>query len=567
MNTSRFIAQACAVALVAFSPGAWAQDTGDTKAGQAVFQQRCALCHQTTANPAGQAPGLGRVAGRKAAQVDGFVYSKALRASGLTWDAQTLDRFLASPTEVVPGTLMLVDLPEAKERRDVVAYLSTLTESGDANASAPAAAGVNSAGNAAADWDKNKPGTRHRITADKLAAPFATRSSGNPPRSGAPNRDSKLSVPDGFSVTPFATGLQGPRAVRVAPNGDIFITETRAGTVRVLRASDGAAKPSQIEPFARGLKGPFGIAFYPVGADPKWLYVANLNNVVRFAYKNGDLKASSESEVVIGKLSNATGGHSTRDLAFSKDGKRLFISVGSGSNVAEAMEKRNAEEVRAWEKDHVLGSTWGNEEHRADVLVAEPDGRNVNVFATGIRNCAGLAVNPTTGALWCATNERDGLGDDLVPDYITSVKEHAFYGWPWYYIGSNSDPRLKGARPDLLGKVTVPDVLLQAHSAALGITFYPQTTGPAAFPEQYAGEAFVALHGSWNRSKRTGYKVVRAFMKNGIATGEYEDFMTGFVLDDTSAWGRPVGVAVAHDGALLVTDDASNTLWRVAPAR
>ncbi len=567
MTISRLLGRASAIACVAFSFAVSAQDSADATAGKTLFLQQCALCHQPTAGTA-QGPGLAKVVGRKAAQVAGFPYSPALRASGLTWDAGTLDRFLASPTEVVPGTSMPVNLPDAKARHAVIAYLGTLTNADRSNASAAneKVTDATAANNDAESWRNNKPGSRHKITADKLAVPFATRSSGNQSRIAPRAADSKLSVPTGFNVTAFATDLQGPRSIRIAPNGDIFIAETKTGRVRVLRAADGAAQPANNKIFAQDLKGPFGIAFYPVGTDPKWVYVATLNSVVRFPYSNGDLEARAHPETIIEKLANTTGGHSTRDLVFSKDGKRLFISVGSGSNIADGMEQKNADEVRAWQKDHVPGATWGSEENRADVLVADPDGRNLRVFATGIRNCVGLTVNPTTGDPWCATNERDGLGDDLVPDYITSVKEHAYYGWPWYYVGSNPDPRLKDARPDLRGKATVPDVLLQAHSAALGVTFYPlQSTGAAAFPGDYAGEAFVALHGSWNRSMRTGYKVVRAFMKNGVATGEYEDFITGFVLDDKSVWGRPVGIAVAHDGSLLVTDDASNTVWRVTP--
>lgn len=197
----------------------------------------------------------------------------------------------------------------------------------------------------------------------------------------------------------------------------------------------------------------------------------------------------------------------------------------------------------------------------------DPEGHDRKVFASGIRNCVGLAVDPDTKDVWCSTNERDGLGDNLVPDYVTRVREHAFYGWPWYYLGHNADPRRKGERPDLAGKATVPDVLLQPHSAPLQMTFYDAAaSGAAAFPSDYDGQAFVALHGSWNRQRRTGYKVVQILMKDGTPTGVYEDFLTGFVASDDSVWGRPVGVAVAHDGALLVTDDGTGTVWRVSYA-
>jgi glucose/arabinose dehydrogenase len=243
----------------------------------------------------------------------------------------------------------------------------------------------------------------------------------------------------------------------------------------------------------------------------------------------------------------------------------MFVSVGSSSNVAEGMPAKTSDEIRDWEKEHGFGNAWGIEADRATVLAFNPDGSQRRPFATGIRNCVGLTIHPTTGDPWCAVNERDLLGDNLVPDYISSVKEGKFYGWPWYYLGNNPDPRHKDApRMDLASKVTVPDVLLQTHSAALQLVFYTATHGDSAFPAEYRGDAFVALHGSWNRGRRTGYKVVRAFMKGGKPTGEYEDFLTGFVIDDAVVWGRPVGVAVAHDGALLVSDDGSNTIWRVA---
>jgi len=238
----------------------------------------------------------------------------------------------------------------------------------------------------------------------------------------------------------------------------------------------------------------------------------------------------------------------------------MFVSVGSASNIAEEMPEAPAEGLAAFVAKHAPGAAWGAQENRADVLAFDPDGGGMWVFATGLRNCSGLTVQPQSGALWCAVNERDALGDDLPPDYVTSVKPGAFYGWPWFYIGDHEDPRLAGLRGDLAKSVTTPDVLIQAHSAPLGITFYEG----AQFPNAYRGDAFVALHGSWNRAKRTGYKVVRLPFEDGAPTGEYEDFLVGFVADDASVWGRPVDVAVAHDGALLVTDDAGGAIWRVA---
>jgi glucose/arabinose dehydrogenase len=374
--------------------------------------------------------------------------------------------------------------------------------------------------------------------------------------------DAELKVPAGFHVEAFAK-LEHPRLVRVAPNGDIFVAESDVGKIRVLRAADGATKPASDEVFAEGLKQPFGIAFYPQGPNPQWVYVANTNSVVRFPYRNGDLKARGPAETVVATLPSGRG-HWTRDVAFSADGHTMFVSVGSGSNVAEEMAKKTPDETKAWQADHALGAAWDQEENRANVLAFDPDGHGQHVFAGGIRNCVTVTVQPGTGVPWCATNERDMLGDNLPPDYVTRVRQGGFYGWPWYYIGDHQDPRLTGQRPDLAGKVTAPDVLIQPHSAPLELTFYEAASGPAAFPADYRGQAFVALHGSWNRAKRTGYKVVRIVTKNGVPTGEYQDFLTGFVADDQHVWGRPVGVAVAHDGALLVTDDGGDTLWRIA---
>jgi glucose/arabinose dehydrogenase len=363
-------------------------------------------------------------------------------------------------------------------------------------------------------------------------------------------------VPAGFSVAPFAQ-LKRPRVIRVAPNGDIFIAQTAGDQVSVLRAADGAAKPSQTEVFAAHLNGPFGIAFYPAGANPQYVYIANEDSVVRFPYRNGDMVATGKPEVVGPELPSG-GGHVTRDIAFSADGTKLYISVGSASNVD--AERADLKDMQAAEKERGLGASIGNEAWRADVLVTSPDGKaGLKSFANGIRNCAGLTVAPGTGDVWCATNERDMLDDNLPPDYATRVKEHAFYGWPWYYIGSHEDPRRAGERPDLMDKVTPPDVLIQPHSAPLQISFY---TG-SQFPADYRGSPFITLHGSWNRANRTGYKVVRAIIKDGKPTGEYEDFLTGLVTDAGTVWGRPVGVATAHDGSLLIGEDGNGMIWRV----
>ena len=227
-------------------------------------------------------------------------------------------------------------------------------------------------------------------------------------------------------------------------------------------------------------------------------------------------------------------------MVFSRDARKLFVAVGSRSNVDDA--DNNPAEL-----------------HRASVLEFNPDGTGMRVFASGIRNCVGEAIQPETGDLWCSTNERDLLGDNVPPDYITHVQEGGFYGWPWYYTGAHQDPRHAGKHPELKDKVIVPDVLLQPHNASLEMLFYEGTQ----FPPEYRGQIFAAQHGSWNRGNRTGYEVIRVPVDQGKATGEYEDFLTGFVTPDGKVWGRPVGVAVASDGALLVSDDGSNSVWRI----
>jgi glucose/arabinose dehydrogenase len=539
----------------------------DASRGKIFFQQNCALCHATRLGPgntlvSGQGPDLLGVIGRRAGAGSNFNFTKVLVESRLIWDSATLDRFLANPTAAVPGTSMPIPVPSAENRRNLIAYLSTLTAPAGFS---PTAAPVPTTASDAGDWRHAAPGVEHAFKLAALPAPYSTTSAGNPPKVVGKPADAGLSVPPHFVVRLFAAGLSGPRLLRVAPNGDIFVAETRANRIRVLRAADGADAPSESQIFADGLDRPFGIAFYPSREDPRWIYVANNNSVVRFPYRNGDLKARGAAQVIVPRLTESTGGHSTRDVAFSKDGKRMFISVGSGSNVAEDMSKKSADAVGLWEAEHGRGAAWDSEMNRADILVTDPEGnQTVHTFATGLRNGVGLAVDKNTGELWTSTNERDGLGDDLVPDYITRVKEGGFYGWPWYYLGNHEDPRHAGERPDLAGQAIVPDVLLQSHSASLQISFYTATSGVAAFPEEYRGDIFAAFHGSWNRSSRTGYKVVRVRLNHGVATGEYDDFLTGFVVDASSVWGRPVGVAVAHDGALLVTEDGNGTLWRIS---
>ncbi len=414
-----------------------------------------------------------------------------------------------------------------------------------------------------ANWRLDRPGEAHRIDAAALPAPYATRSSNNGPSEAPVPAGALPKAPPGFAVTRFATGLEEPRAIRVAPNGDVFVAETAAGRLRVLRGAPGSAVATQTTVYASDLEGPFGMAFYPPGPDPRWLYVAETNRVVRFPYRPGDATASGRPETIVAQLARSSGGHTTRDLRFSPDGRRMLVSVGSASNVAQEIARQPPQSFVA---THPLGAAWGAEIDRADVLSFAPDGGDRRIVATGLRNCVGLALQPRTDALWCAVNERDGLGDDLVPDYVTHVAPGAFYGWPWFYLGHHEDPRLAGARTDLTFEATLPDVLIQSHSAPLQVVFYDPAPGAAAaFPPGYGGDAFVTLHGSWNRALRTGYKVIRIRMKDGAPVGGYEDFLTGFVQSDDAVWGRPVGVAVARDGALLVGEDANGMIYRVAP--
>ena len=390
------------------------------------------------------------------------------------------------------------------------------------------------------DWNNERPGNRYLIKASDLPKPYATDSAPNQSKVVPRPANAWPQVPNGFKVDQALTGLEQPRTVVTAPNGDIFLAESGPGRIRVLRgfAADGKVVTNEV--FATGLTMPYGIAFYPPGPNPQYVYIGNTNSIVRFPYKNGDLKAGGPAEIVVPSIPGGAGfggGHWTRSLVFSNDGKKLYVGVGSQSNVADGPAETN----------------------RADVLEFNPDGSGQRIYAAGVRNASGLAMNPMTGQLWVAVNERDALGDDLVPDYVTHIQEGGFYGWPWYYTGPNQDPRFAGKHPELKEKVLVADVLLQSHSAPLGLTFYEGKQ----FPADYRGDLFVASHGSWNRAHRTGYKIVRIFAPSGKATGEYEDFVTGFVVNDANVWGRPVGVTVANDGALVFTDDGSNSVWRV----
>ena len=396
------------------------------------------------------------------------------------------------------------------------------------------------------DAAHESPGTRRHLTAADLPQPMPDESVDNGADMVPRPPNAWPQAPKGFKVEQYAQNLENPRLLRTAPNGDIFLAESETGKIKVFRGVDKDGHPQQTSVFAEGLHQPFGIAFYPLGDNPKWIYIGDTDAIVRFPYKGGDLKASGKMEQLAelpggGRLRG--GGHWTRDLVFSKDGSKLFASVGSHSNVDDP-------------------DTHPEEKDRADVLEFTPEGKFVKVYASGIRNCVGEAINPTTGQLWCSTNERDVLGNNLVPDYVTHVEEGGFYGWPWYYMGTKGgvqDPRHKGTHPELQAKVITPDVLVNPHFASLEMTFYEGTQ----FPAEFKGDGFAAEHGSWNRKLRTGYEVIRIPMKNGKATGEYEDFLTGFTVGDGGVWGRPVGVTVAKDGSLFVSDDGSRSIWHV----
>jgi glucose/arabinose dehydrogenase len=342
----------------------------------------------------------------------------------------------------------------------------------------------------------------------------------------------QLIVPAGFEISTFAEGdLKQPRGMVLAPNGDVFVSESQPGRITILRDSNSDGRVDERFVFAAGLNRPFGLAFWH-----DYLYVGNTNGIVRFKYKSGQTKADGEPEKLVDLPSGL--GHWTRNVIFNQPGTKMYIAVGSSSNVDA-----------------------GDPPIRAAISEFNPDGTGQRIYASGTRNPVGLAFNPTSKQLWAAVEERDLIGEDLVPEYVTSIKDGAFYGWPYGYIGQHEDPRRKGEKPDLVAKAIVPDVLIQAHSAVLGMVFYQGKM----FPADYQGDAFVALHGSWNRTTRTGYKVIRIRFKNGKPVGGYDDFLVGWMLaeDKPEVWGRPVGLLVLKDGSMLITDDGGNKIWRV----
>jgi glucose/arabinose dehydrogenase len=496
-------------------------------AGKPLYARNCLACHGKAGKGTGNVPSLvdGKLEGVPQGEVFWFI-TKGDADNGMpSW----------------------AFLPE-QSRWQIVTYVEALAAGKAAPSASPAPAAAAAAPlkdpspNAPfTDFRYEAPGTTRKITVNDLPEPFATNSSSNGPEVVARPANAWPVAPAGFKVEMYASGLENPRLLRTAPNGDIFLAESDPGRIRVFRGMTSDGKPEQMHVFASGLKHPYGIAFYPPGPDPQWIYIGNTNEVIRFPYHNGDLKASGTAQHIASLP--AGGGHWTRALDFSPDGKRLFVAVGSASNVDDP-------------------DTHPGETNRADILVCDPANCSLSVYAYGIRNAGGgIAVNPQTGELWCSVNERDALGDNLVPDYITHVQEGGFYGWPWWYMGAHQDPRHKGKHPELKDKAIVPDVLLQPHNASLEFTFYQGKQ----FPAEYSGELFASEHGSWNKAVRVGYEVIRVPLhQTGHATGEYQDFLTGFVLPDGQVWGRPVGITVAPDGSLLVSDDGSNSIWRVS---
>ena len=346
----------------------------------------------------------------------------------------------------------------------------------------------------------------------------------------------ELTVPPGFQIEVYAEGeLQQPRGLLQASNGDVFVSESQPNRITILRDSNNDGKVDARFVFASGLSRPFGLAFWR-----DYLYVGNQNSIVRFKYKPGQTQAESEPEKIVDLPGGA--GHWTRNVIFNQAGTKMYVAVGSASNVSS-----------------------GEPEIRAAISEYNPDGTGHRIFASGTRNPVGLAWNPTTKELWSAVEERDLIGDELVPEYVTAIKDGGFYGWPYAYLGQNEDPRRKGERPDLVAKAIVPDVLIQAHSAVLGMTFYEGKM----FPSDFQGDAFVALHGSWNRTLRTGYKIIRIKFNNGKPAGGYDDFVTGWMLgeDKAEVWGRPVGVSVLQDGSMLISDDGGHKIWRVTSSK
>lgn len=376
---------------------------------------------------------------------------------------------------------------------------------------------------------------KFNIKPSDLPAPFGTESARRNSKIVPQSENATLTLPKGFKINVFAEGgFREPRWMALAPNGDVFLADSRANTIFVLRDKNKDGVAEERFTFSDKLDQPFGIAFYK-----DWVYVANTSAVVRFTYKTGQTSATGEPEKLIELTRGGYNQHWTRNILFSPDGKKMYVSIGSSGNYQPEDDNR-----------------------RAAISEYNPDGTGHRIYASGLRNPIGLAWNPVSKELWTAVNERDGLGDDLVPDFVTSVKDGGFYGYPYFYIGENKETRLKDVDYSKFPKVIVPDVLVTSHSAALGIVFNDKKM----FPKEYENDAFVAFHGSWNRQKLTGYKVIRIKMKDGKPVGGYEDFVSGWLPseDSNEVWGRPVGLLMNSDGSLLICDDGADKIWRVS---
>jgi len=356
---------------------------------------------------------------------------------------------------------------------------------------------------------------------------------GNWPVVVSPPANFQPQVPPGFKASVFAKGFTQPRWLAVAPNGDVFVADSPIGEVVVLHDPQSRGSAQSREIFADRLNLPFGIAFHD-----DYVYVANTNEVVRFRYDPKTSQRLGDAEHVLDLPGMGYNQHWTRSLAFSPDGEKLFISVGSKDNISIESDPR-----------------------RAAILVAAPDGKNMRVFSSGLRNAVGIGFNPESGDLWAAVNERDDLGDDVPSDFFTHVVDGGFYGFPYSYIGGHVDDRV-APRPDLVAKAIIPAVLLGAHVAPLQFAFYEGRK----FPSSYWHGAFIAEHGSWNRRIRSGYQVVFIPFRNGLPAGDPTPFFSGFVPDPAgkNVYGRLVGVAAARDGSVLISDDGGNLIWRVS---
>jgi glucose/arabinose dehydrogenase len=387
---------------------------------------------------------------------------------------------------------------------------------------------------AQAQFADQAPGQRFQFDPNQLPKPYATDSVANVPDVVARPAQPDFHLPPGFSVNEFAGGFDDPRWLAIAPNGDVFLTLPQQGEIVLLRDTKGNGKAELISVFAKGFDRPHGLAIHD-----GYLYVADVNRVWRIAWQAGDDVARAKPEpVTMSGVFGEPSGHWTRNIVFTPDGSRFVVTVGSASNIGE------------------------DPPVRATLQSFAVDGRDQKTLASGLRNAVGIAYRPGSNDLYVVVNERDGMGDGLVPDFLTRIQPGGFYGWPYAYIGRHVQPDMP-SRPDMVAKAIVPDLLIQSHSAPLGLAFYDGTM----FPEEYRGDAFVALHGSWNSGSPAGYKVVRVPFKDGRPAGYYENFLTGFWIagkEPAEVWGRPVAIVVAKDGSLLVSDDASGSIWRIS---